>query len=91
MITDLAPPLGGGRYRLVELLGEGGMATVFVVEDTVLQARRAIKILKPDFSDHEETRRRFLREARILASITHPGLITVHDAGEEACAFHADA
>jgi tetratricopeptide (TPR) repeat protein len=67
------------RYRIVELLGEGGMGTVYVAEDTSLGRRVAIKFLN---STDERYRARFLREARALSSFSHPNIATVHEYGE---------
>ena len=72
----------GGRYRLDHVAGHGGMATVFVAYDTVLDRQVAIKLLQrrsdPDGVLHE----RFEREARAEAKIVHPNVVSVHDVGE---------
>ena len=67
------------RYRIVELLGEGGMGTVYVGEDTSLGRRVAIKFLT---STDDRFRARFLREARALSSFSHPNIATVYEYGE---------
>jgi eukaryotic-like serine/threonine-protein kinase len=69
-----------GRYRVERALGHGGMASVFVAHDELLQRAVAIKALRQGES---VDRRRFDREARILAGLTHPNLVAVYDAGEE--------
>ncbi len=70
-----------GNYRILRLLGIGGMAYVFEAEDLALQRRVALKVLKPELRD-AETNRRFLREARALAALKHPHIVTVYQAGE---------
>jgi eukaryotic-like serine/threonine-protein kinase len=69
------------RYKIVELLGEGGMGTVYIAEDASLGRRVAIKFLN---STDERYRARFLREARALSSLSHPNIATVHEYGETA-------
>lgn len=74
------PDLAGTRYRLVQRIGSGGMGVVYLAEDATLERRVALKILAfPDASGELATR--LLREARILASLEHPGIVPVHDAG----------
>ena len=68
------------RYRLEGPLGRGGMADVLVAHDTVLDRKVAIKLLR-DAPDSDAARARFVSEARILAGLSHPGLVTVLDAG----------
>jgi len=73
------------HYRIVEKLGEGGMGTVYIAEDTLLGRRVAIKTLNAD--RHEKGahfRSRFLREARAVSGLSHPHIATVHDYGESA-------
>lgn len=69
-----------GRYRVAELLGEGGMGRVYVAEDETLRRRVALKVLK---RSDEESRRRFVREARSAARVSHPNLCPIFDVGEE--------
>jgi serine/threonine protein kinase len=69
-----------GRYRIESRLGRGGMADVFAAQDTLLDRRVAIKLLR-ETPDSETTRARFVSEARILAGTSDPGLVTVLDAG----------
>jgi tetratricopeptide (TPR) repeat protein len=69
-----------GRFRILGLVGEGGMGRVFAAEDEALQRRVAIKVLKGgDDSSH----RRFLREARIAARISHPNVCSIFEVGEQ--------
>ena len=71
-----------GRYRVLGLHGRGGMAVVWKAEDHVLGRKVAIKFLLPVYARQELPRRRFLREARAVSSLTHPGIATVFDVGE---------
>lgn len=74
------PDLSGTRYNVVRYLARGGMGTVWLAEDTVLQRRVALKVLDLVVSA-DDLAARLLQEARILASLEHPGIIPVHDAG----------
>src|SRR6476646_6877436 len=79
--TDMQlPDLSGTRYRVIRYLARGGMGTVWLVEDTVLLRRVALKVLDL-VSPAEDVAERLLQEARILASLEHPGIVPVHDAG----------
>jgi eukaryotic-like serine/threonine-protein kinase len=73
-----------GRYRVTRLLGAGGMGIVYEAVDPELDRRVAIKVLRPDAGTEpvERLRSRLLREARSLARLAHPNVITVHDVGE---------
>jgi eukaryotic-like serine/threonine-protein kinase len=74
------PDIAGTRYRLVERIGSGGMGSVYSAEDATLGRRVAIKIL--DVLDSSgDLAVRLQREAQILASLEHPGIVPVHDAG----------
>ena len=74
------PDLAGTRYRLIERIASGGMGSVYLAEDATLGRRVAIKILDvPDSSG--DLAARLQREAHILASLEHPGIVPVHDAG----------
>ena len=69
-----------GRYRLEELLARGGMGSVFAAYDEVLHRRVAVKVHR---SGSSLDRRRFEREAKVLAGLSHTNLVSVFDAGEE--------
>ena len=74
------PDLSGTRYNLLRYVACGGMGSVWLAEDTVLQRRVALKVL--DLAGPaDDLDVRLLREARILASLEHPGMVPVHDAG----------
>ena len=62
------------HYRLIEKIGEGGMGVVWKALDTTLQRHVAIKILPPQFTSDNERMARFEREAKLLASLNHPGI-----------------
>ncbi len=69
------------HYRILEALGEGGMGTVYLAEDTHLGRRVAIKFPSVN-SDSHDYRARFLREARAVSELSHPGIATLFDYGE---------
>ncbi len=70
----------GRRYRLERRLGEGGMATVFLAEDLKLHRRVAVKVMKPEVSQASGPDR-FLREIEIVAHLSHPHILQLHDSG----------
>jgi serine/threonine protein kinase len=72
-----------GNYRVLRLLGKGGMAFVFQAEDIALRRPVALKVMKPDLNSDADGWQRFLREARIMAAIKHEHLVTVYQAGQE--------
>ena len=69
------------RYELEEIVGTGGMSTVFCARDVQLDRRIAIKILHERFADDPEYLERFRREARAVARLSHPNIVTVIDRG----------
>ena len=71
-----------GHYRIVELLGKGGMGEVFVAEDTRLHRQVALKVLPGSLASDPEARRRFAREAQAVAALNHPGIVTIHSVEE---------
>ncbi len=71
----------GGRYALFDVLGTGGMATVWRARDEVLGREVAVKVLSPQFAADPAFRARFEREARHVAALSHPRLVTVFDCG----------
>ncbi|TML63496.1 MAG: serine/threonine protein kinase [Actinobacteria bacterium] len=72
-----------GRYELEELVGSGGMSSVFKARDTLLERRVALKVLHPHFTDDDQYVERFRREARAVASLSHPNIVTILDRGED--------
>jgi serine/threonine protein kinase len=77
-------PIGAvlAGYRLEELIGQGGMSAVYRAEHVHLGKKVALKILSPALAMDQDFRERFLRESRIAASIEHPNIIPIYDAGE---------
>src|ERR671939_547434 len=73
----------GGRYELEELIGTGGMSSVYKARDSLLERHVALKILHPHFADDDEFVERFRREARSVAQLSHPNIVTVIDRGED--------
>jgi serine/threonine-protein kinase len=71
----------GGRYRLLEKIGAGGMAAVFLATDSVLGRKVAVKRLHADSAD--DAVRRFRREAKLAAGLSHPNMVAVFDAFSE--------
>src|SRR6266496_4765952 len=69
------------RYELGAVLGSGGMGEVRRVRDTVLGREVAIKLLAPALAQDRALRERFGREARLVARLSHPGIVTVFDSG----------
>src|SRR5881396_2800770 len=78
-----APSTGAAlsHYRLIERIGRGGMGEVWLAEDTLLPRRVAIKVLHAHLGADGEAVERLLREARAAASVDHPNVITVYEAG----------
>ena len=72
-----------GRYRVRRLLGVGGMASVFLAEDTLSRRPVALKVMSQELETDPEYRARFMREARVLLGLRHPNVVQVTDAGEE--------
>lgn len=75
--------LAGGRYQLRDLLGEGGMASVHLAYDTVLDRQVAIKTLHTELGREQAFRERFRREAQAVAKLTHTNIVSVFDTGED--------
>lgn len=71
------------RYRLLELVGSGGMAVVYKGVDTLLQRRVAVKILRESFAGDPAFLARFRREAQAAAGLEHPNIVTVYDVGQD--------
>src|SRR5438045_100173 len=69
-----------GHYRVLRLLGEGGMARVYVAEDLNVGGRNvAVKALLPEYSKHGSVLERFMNEAKAMGRISHPGVVDVFD------------
>ena len=70
------------RYELEELVGTGGMSSVFRAHDRLLDRKVALKILHQQYNDDDEYLERFRREARAVAALSHPNIVTVIDRGD---------
>jgi tRNA A-37 threonylcarbamoyl transferase component Bud32 len=83
----MAGPVGSlgpeGRYRLVRPIGGGGMGEVWEADDTVLGRRVALKVLVQELAEDPRATRRFVREARATAKLTHPNVTRVYDFGRD--------
>ncbi|MFJ5558084.1 protein kinase [Streptomyces sp. NPDC093250] len=75
--------LAGGRYQLRDLLGQGGMASVHLAYDSVLDRQVAIKTLHTELGREQAFRERFRREAQSVAKLTHTNIVSVFDTGED--------
>ena len=70
------------RYELEELVGTGGMSSVYRAHDRLLDRKVALKVLHEQYTDDDEYVERFRREARAVAALSHPNIVTVIDRGE---------
>jgi eukaryotic-like serine/threonine-protein kinase len=85
IVGDDAQPLLGkslSHYRIISLVGKGGMGEVYRAEDTRLRREVAIKVLSADFGEDADRLRRFEQEARVASATNHPNIITIHEIGE---------
>src|SRR6476469_5234454 len=69
-------------YRIESLIGRGGMAVVYRAEDLRLGRKVALKLLSPQLGESEQFRQRFIRESRLAASLDHPNIVPIYEAGE---------
>jgi eukaryotic-like serine/threonine-protein kinase len=72
-----------GRYKILEMIGGGGMANVYLAHDIILDRDVAVKMLRLDFANDDEFIRRFHREAQSATSLAHPNIVSIYDVGEE--------
>lgn len=77
LVRALAP-----NIRVLGMVGEGGMAMVFVGRDSVLKREVAVKMLSPTLADDSVARKRFTREAEAIAAVSHPNIVNVYQVGE---------
>ena len=71
------------RYQIIRMIGEGGMANVYLAHDTILDRDVAVKILRGDLANDEKFVRRFQREAIAASSLSHPNIVEMYDVGED--------
>ena len=71
------------RYEIIKSIGEGGMANVYLAQDTILDRKVAIKVLRGDLSSDDKFIRRFQREALSVSNLSHPNIVEIYDVGEE--------
>lgn len=71
-----------GNYRLVRLIGEGGMGSVFEAQHDLIGRRVAIKVLRPEIAGSREIASRFLNEARAVNLVQHPGIVDIYEFGQ---------
>jgi serine/threonine-protein kinase len=80
MVPDIGEAFGG--YAIESLLGRGGMGAVYLATHARLARKVALKVVAPELAHDEEFRARFLRESQLAASLDHPNVIPIYDAGE---------
>ena len=71
------------RYEIEKLIGEGGMANVYLAHDTILDREVAVKVLRGDLAGDEKFVRRFQREALNASSLSHPNIVEIYDVDED--------
>ena len=71
------------RYEIIRVIGEGGMANVYLAMDTILNRKVAVKVLRGDLANDEKFVRRFQREALSASSLNHPNIVEMYDVGED--------
>jgi tRNA A-37 threonylcarbamoyl transferase component Bud32 len=79
--TGPTPRVIDNKYRVEQLLGRGGMGAVYRSRDVRLDRQVALKVVRPDLLDDHEARRRFRREAQLVARLQHPGIVSIFDFG----------
>ncbi len=79
--VDLQPGIEVAGYRIERTLGRGGMSVVYLAEHDWLQRKVALKVLAPQLAEDERFRERFVRESRLAASLDHPNVIPIYEAG----------
>src|ERR671930_343132 len=71
-----------GEYHVESVLGRGGMSIVYRADDPRLKRKVALKLLAPELGEDEKFRERFLRESQLAASLDHPNVVPIYEAGE---------
>src|SRR5688572_22139161 len=80
--TSLIGSTLGDRYRLLEIIGEGGMGRVYRAAHLATGQPVAVKLLHPEFADVEQVVQRFEREAKVMTQLAHPHIVKVIEFGE---------
>jgi serine/threonine protein kinase/predicted ATPase len=81
--TTLSTSQQIGHYRVLSLLGRGGMGEVYLAQDTRLGRKVALKLLPTRFTQDEDRLRRFVQEAKAASALNHPHIVTIHEIGED--------
>ena len=79
---EAAAGLSVGRYAILEMIGQGGMGSVYIAHDPQLDRRVALKVVRADRRSQGQLQLRMTREARAMAQVRHPNVVTVYDSGE---------
>ena len=82
MSVAIAPGATFAGYRVESLIGRGGMGVVYRATDLSLERPVALKLIAPELAEDERFRERFLREPRLAASLDHPNVVPIYEAGE---------
>jgi serine/threonine-protein kinase len=82
-VSTLIGRIIGGRYEILQRLGAGGMATVYLANHLLLERKVAVKVLNSEYASDEEFVKRFRREAQAAASLSHPNIVSIYDVGAE--------
>lgn len=72
-----------GRYQLTGMIGQGGMANVFLARDLILERDVAVKVLRFDFQNNQDAVRRFQREAMSASQLLHHNIVEIYDVEEK--------
>src|SRR3970040_1672779 len=81
--SELGPGPTVAGYRIDALIGRGGMGAVYRAEEEGLHRKVALKVIAPELAQDERFRERFLRESQVAASLDHPHVVPIYQAGEE--------
>ena len=82
MKENISPNSTIAQYTIVSKIGEGGMGEVYLVQDTKLDRKVALKILPAELAANQDRMRRFIQEAKSAAALNHPNIATIHEIGQ---------